>query len=80
MNKPLDLRYPTKKSYFITLDEYHKSEEVERNNNMSTLECSISKCEEELQKLKDDLSFWENYNTESLTKEKIKEMVNKYKW
>jgi hypothetical protein len=80
MEKPLDQRYPVKGSYFIELDEYHKSEEVERNNYLNNLKESISEYEEKLQKFKKDLSTWESYDPNSLTKEKINEIVEKYKW
>jgi hypothetical protein len=80
MKKPLDQRYPTKESYFIELDEYHKSEGIERDNNLNNLRKSISEYEEKLQKLKKDLSTWENYDPNSLTKKKINEIVEKYKW
>lgn len=80
MKKPLDQRYPTKESYFIELDEYHKSEGIERDNKLNNLKKSISEYEEKLQKLKKDLSTWEEYDPNSLTKEKINEIVEKYKW
>ena len=80
MKKPLDQRYPTKESYFIELDEYHKSEGNKRDNNLNNLKKSISEYEEKLQKLKKDLSTWENYDPNSLTKEKINKIIEKYKW
>lgn len=75
-----NFKYNRKNGYFITPEEYHKLETVERDNQISNLKNSISQYEEKLQEFKKDLSAWENYDPNSLTEEKIKEMVNKYKW
>ena len=80
MKKPFSQRYPAKESYFVELEEYYKSENEERNNNLNNLKKSIATYEEKLQEFKKDLSEWENYDPNSLTKEKINEIVEKYKW
>ena len=80
MNKPLERRYPQKESYFVDLEDYHKSEANERNNNLNNLKKSISTYEEKLDEFKKELYSWENYDPNSLTKEKINEIVEKYKW
>ena len=80
MEKPFHKRYPCKESYFVNLEEYYKSENEEKNNNLSNLKKSISSYEEKIKELKTDLSEWENYDPNSLTKEKINEIVEKYKW
>ena len=80
MEKPFLKRYPCKESYFIKLEEYYKSENEEKNNNLNNLKKSISTCEERIQELKTTLSEWENYDPNSLTKEKINKLVEKYKW
>ena len=80
MEKPFLKRYPCKESYFIKREEYYKSENEEKNNNLNNLKKSISTCEERIQELKTTLSEWENYDPNSLTKEKINKIVEKYKW
>lgn len=75
-----DFRYNRKNGYFITLEEYHKSEEIEKNNQIANLKRAISQYEDKLQEFRQDLSNWESYDPYSLTKEKINEIVEKYKW
>lgn len=80
MDKPLDERYPKVDSYFIKLDDYCKSETEKKKKNIQDIKSEISELNEKIDRYSKDLSTWENYDPDSLTKEKIKEMVNKYKW
>lgn len=80
MDKPLENRYPQKKSFYVNLDEYHMSEKNVKELETNHIKSKVSELTEELKKCSEKLTFWEGYDPDSLTKEKINKMVEEYKW
>ena len=78
-DKPEGKRYPDR-PLFVDLKKYYVSEKNERNKKIESLREKIGRWQKEIDDWSKELSEWEDYDPENLTKDKLKEILNKWKW
>lgn len=78
-DKPEGKRYPDR-PLFVDLKKYYVSEKDERDKKIESLRENINRWQKEIDTWSKELSDWEDYDPENLTKDKLKEILDKWKW
>ena len=77
--KPIDQRYP-RRDLFVDLDKYKNERKMERESQIERLKDKIKRYHEDMDELQNQLDAWEAYDPYGLTKEKIQQLIDKWKW
>lgn len=78
-DKPIDYRFP-KRPMFVDLKEYYITEENDRQKHIDSLEEKINRWQKEINEWTKELSEWRYYDPRNLTEDKLKEILEKWKW